>query len=1035
MAIPFTSTETPSSGSYRESSVRPPVTPRTPSTSQSLKHRMSSIFNTPKRMSKRHNVPPPLAINELTPPATIKRMTCYDPNDEKPTLQASLLSSNAGGVDSFEMLQSTLSLNTQTLANMSQSSLSHNTECSICEDSLRLRNGHRERVIVLSCDHSCHWDCFLIGGDSKTGMTVCFECGGVHRSVKDDDLREIVLQELRNSALQQLDSEVNDNIEEDVAPDDTVQQSQSQTSATAASTASAPSVAVTIDGVSPHTPVNQIIRDEDILNKKETYPEISRDSFIDGPSATTTSNNRSGGEVKMKNYAVGDLIKPEVNLLTEYSKYDCSIHQDTQEIGCLLNIFTNDGLKDQAMRKDQAKEKEVNQDIHKYFVSLLSHKLGVEAAEALNLPRLPQLSLFDSFDISIDGEKWEKTVNFLFGDSLVMFNDSLTHVIGTVLISEHLISLILVSDSVLVLYLSTQALPELQIRSSNKVLLDRWSRQLQNLTNDVSLIKMSTTLWSLIIHEGSQINLPTNVIKFNELTHSGLDLPFEMVKEILPAPEKMGLNLVVTVPLFNMTELSDDQYLDELRDTLLNIIDNLKPEDKLGFVILGRDGAGNIGVYNSTYIGMIDKNYDGLWNLMSGLQLSDIWEYAQADEEIDISKVMAGCFKSCYNMFLMNGVDGGSFGTVNKLMVLTNVSVDYELDNNYLTRLITQHDLSINEILISQCPTLPLTLKDQLIDGVLHQSYCQLQFQSFKDFNDSVYQLFNQQYHSNYLNCIDLDLRVTELFKSAVSISKIEINGVITELTQDSSNGVKALKIKTTELTSQSWDKNIRFDLSIDLEKYQELAYNESEISLLNVNFTINNSEQTYHIPDHKIRINITDKPNIMDASLNDITIPAYSPITIEPSSRKLNLDSNHTTEEEDPYATEDEAEDEDLDAEKDLIFLDIPLLPPLSSFKDSIYIKRCIELYLISELQNRASRPLDLHRMISVVWGLSKGCSSNYLNYWNSRPMGSFDKYIEVGIMKQLKRILGIQDDEGIMDSGVFEVEVLKFVNVLIGC
>lgn len=1024
MTLPFTTgTPNPCASSSRDS-IRPPATPRTPSTSQSLKHRMSNIFNTPKRMSKRHNIPPPLAIGELTPPATIKRMSYYDPVQVNQS-QGSLI--GAGQMDSFEMLRSALSMTTPSISNFHSQSSIMSTECSVCNDSLRLRV-QKEKIIVLSCDHSCHWDCFMIGGDSEKGTTVCFECGGISRAVKDDNVREEVLEELRANGMDQNEDE--EELVKSIKRDETediLVGIKSQTKEQQSSTTLQKSAVISLkaNNISPHTPVNQIIRDEDILKKKETYLEISRVSFIDGPDATTTTgiNDSFTQNFKMNNYSVGDLIKPEVNLLTEFDKYDVNTDQVIQEIGCVLNIFQGSNLQREEERKEIiAKELECKAQIHSYFLDLISRQLTLAEVSELNLTTLRQLTFFDSFQISVDGEHWEYTTNFLFGDSLILFNKTLTGVIGVVSITEHLISLSKQSKSVIVLYLSTQSLPELQIRSNNQILLDRWFTQIQSLSTEISLIKMSATLWSLLITDDSSIILPANVIKFNDLTHSGLDLPFQLIREILPSPQEMTLNLVLTIPLFNLTsDLSDNEYLDELKDSILNIVDSLKTEDNLGLILLGRDGSGNYGPHNSTYIGMVDKNYQGLGNLISCLQLVDL-----ELENADMATVMKGCFKSCYSMFVMNGVEGGSHDKLNKLMILTNVSIDYDFETDkYLRRLITQHDLSINEILISPQPTLPLSLSSVWIEDIVYQCYHQYQCNSFKSFNDNAYHLVNKSYHFNYLNALQLDVRVNELFKSCVSINKVELNGVMLDI-----QGCSQLSIKTSELSHSNWNKNIRFDLSIDVPKFQELTHQGCEYSLLHLNFTINNfTEHSYYVPDHKLRINIStnsESSAVMGATFDDIRIPVYSPITIEPSSQTKST-------KEDPYATDDKGQDES-------IFLDIPLLPLLSSSKDSIYVKRCIELYLIAELsqQREKNEDIDIQRLISVVWGLSKGCSSNYLNYWNALKT-SFEEFVEDVIMKGLKGLLESKEktEEDTDRSELFEADTCRFVNLLVqgGC
>ncbi|KAH3676367.1 hypothetical protein WICMUC_001998 [Wickerhamomyces mucosus] len=962
MAAPFTPTSSSTRGHQ-------PLTPK----SLNLKHRMSSIFSTPKRMNKRSNIPPPLAINGLISPATIKRMTYIDPDANLPQLNQS--------VDSLS------TINSGSILSRNSKHSATNQECGTCGDSIKHKFAN-EKIITLKCNHMCHFNCYLISMNPQNLSTNCSICNKECLAQNDEELELIFKHFIEHG----IDHKNDDEKELDEDHIDTP----------------TPIPHKKFLSYSPHTPLNQTTKlEEDILKAPRPLNSATSIDSIDSIN------------LKLNQYSTDDLIKPNINVISEFNKYNVNPNLKSFKISNLLNIFTNEFESAQKLNNDHSaqiqRESEIKDQIHKYLTKILQNNL--KDNKDLNFDELPQISLFDSFHISVDGCHWEITKSFLFNDFLIILNNSMDGIIGTVVISNHLTNLI-VQDDIIFLYFNTQTLPELQIKSSNKILSSKWANHLLNLKNDdLSLIKMSTNLWDLI-RFNNDIQLPEEILKFSDLSSKGLDLPFQMIKTILPKPKPRSLKLVITIPLFNLSStLSNDEYLSELKTTVLNIIDNLRPDDNLGFVVIGRDGSYNYSIYKSAFIGMFSKNYDGLNEIINNFKVINNHKEIM---NINYERLLSSCFKSCYNLFLTSSLDiksqdgdGIKNDELRKLLFITNKSIKYNQHDSNLIKLIERYDLCINEILITENSSSMINLNNLQISNKLYFNYRQYKFENFTQFNDGLNELMKSKYHLNYLNNLTINLSINPEFQSFLSFDKFEINGDLKPINFENS---KELILKINELNNDDFYKDLRFDLKLDVNEFQ-LFDGLSEFELIHINYSINHNSNLYGLKPHKLRLSMRnfEYSSMISNSYGD------------------NIISNDLLMDHDQHINEDTT-NQDIDQlqdpkESELMFLEIPLLPPLSSFKDSLFVKREIELMIIKELmKNDKIEELNLNQLITLIFGLTKGCSTNYLNFFKNWKYKKFQNYIDNFILKNLNKL-----NRNKSNLEIFNSMKIDFVNKLV--
>lgn len=849
-------------------------------------------------MTKRSKIPPPLLLDPLlTPLPTVQRQRVSSPFALKAGFPR----------EDYTTLQSPTPQ--QRLAKSFV-----REKCSICEEPLTTKLSN-ERVIELECDHKCHDNCYLVMLD-KDDISILPECSlcGVRAKPTDDS----VLESLYSQTL------VNDDNGSDAADDDDDDDS-----------INTPMVMeknllpeVPFSGFKPtffgksaiNTPVDQMT---DSLNSAGFDPPSGLVStklpFAEG-SISSSRRRSTRARVTSPRCTKEDLIKPHVSIVSEFAKHVVNDNSSRYTMSHVINIFTNELNQDELGDDDS----EIKRNIHDKVISILKER--VHDSKGVDFDKLPHLTMFDHFEISLDGFLWEYVHGFIFSSVFIIVNEELGTIIGSVLLKEHFTNSVMQEDGTLGLYFSTTTLSELQIKSENKVVLSKWddffAYKLRQ-EKKVSLLQMTTNSWSLI--EGEGLRIPEEAIKLNTLTEKGLDLPLNLMKLILPAPKRLPVNVVVSVPLYHADQsMSNSEYLKNFKQTLHMILDELEPQDKFGLILLGRSGMRVLGLEESSFFGMATSEWEGWDTVIDELE-------CYTTEEAGALDVLV---KSLKKLTMLNS-ELTDPGAVKKLVMIR--SADGTNSLNTGLQWILDQQFSIHDNLVAKnYGTLTEMLMTDLSDSQLYHFN---RYASFTDLHHSISHTVDV-FKRTYINELTVTMEIQ--MKDCISFSQIESAGVMVPAKNEHK---WTLKLKDLE---DGFYHNARFDIGVDLDKICD-DYHQFE------------KNQLHEIPVMKYTYDFGGKTISKDFEVK-LRLNKVQPQILSPM--------------------------EGFHGARDSSFIDIPLLPPLSSFKDSLFVKKQVELMVIDTL---AQGVMTIHELISLVFGLIRGCSTNYVEFFKH---SRFNKY-----------------------------------------
>jgi cyclin-dependent kinase inhibitor FAR1 len=671
----------------------------------------------------------------------------------------------------------------------------------------------------------------------------------------------------------------------------------------------------------PYTPVNQMT---DNLNSAGFQPsagfEAVNSSITPAPKERPSTLTHRWSKRMSPPHCSNDLIKPQVSILSEYAKHTVDDNISSYTMSLMLNIFTNELKNDEVSSDDAGLKMKINNKV----VSLLQKQ--ITDSKAVDFNKLPQLTMFDHFEISLDGFSWESVYAFIFSDVLLIINQEFDSIIGTVLLMEHFTNSVVQDEKTLTLYFSTVTLPELQIRSQSRVVLPKWddffTYKLKQ-GKKVSLMQMTTNSWNLV--DDIDIHIPEEITKFNSLMEKGLDLPLNLMKLMLPQPQRLPVNLIVSVPLFNTTQLDNAEYLRNVKQSLRLILDELESQDKFGLVILGRSGQRVLSPKESTFFGMTSSEWQG-WD-----EIIDELESYNSREMGDLNSLV----KSLKNLALTVS-ELSDEASVKKLVILrcTNVSIPIDTEFQWLL----DQGFSIYDHLISdKYDALTESLFNQLSDSHGRQQYQMFRHNDLEHFQNSISKMMNT-FKRTYINDFKFQFDIGAPF---VSLTKVESSGKMTT-PQDSHHWDTTLKD-----LEDGYYHNVRFDITIEVDKLcNEYHFEKNQFQEIPV------IKYSYEYQDKVVKKEFSIK-----LCVKEVTSQQFPQMERAHGGRESS-------------------------------YIDIPLLPPLSSFKDSLFVKKQIELMVIETLEKKG---ISIHELVSLIFGLIRGCSTSYVEFFK---YSRFNKY-----------------------------------------
>ncbi|KAI5955966.1 FAR1 [Candida theae] len=442
-----------------------------------------------------------------------------------------------------------------------KSSKRHNGQiCCFCQDSIQLTLPG-ETIIPLSCEHLCHKNCFmmLIDPRNRKQLPICDICKASTNVVDED----VYLGAFGStSTMTGIDNESSDDDDDDDDETDSTMDTP-----ILSQNASAPLIS---------TPTDQIIN-----NQLHTPPTSARkvdcEPLLFSPIITCTSEMHP--------------IKPFEN----------------NEVSYVLNIKPPPIYSNSSSQFNPSDLK-------------LKWKVSHYVIERLSLNgELGELIAFDKMRISVDGEVWDESCIYLFSKFLLVYNDET--LAGVVSISNDLCSVGMI-DGVLNLNLTDSSLPELYLSNQfSQTITEKWEYVLQkvkeNQQPNTNLFQFTSTCWLDLQYN---VDVPSNLIRFNYLLVHGEELPSFYLAKILPPPHPLALNIVIAVPLFNKTNLSNADYLSRLQEFLHHIRSSLNDTDKMALIFLGVDHLHNPKA-SGTFIGCIEASWNGWDDIIKDMSI------------------------------------------------------------------------------------------------------------------------------------------------------------------------------------------------------------------------------------------------------------------------------------------------------------------------------------------------------------------------------------------------------------------------------
>lgn len=850
----------------------------------SLNQKMTKLINTtPKRMKgRRANIPPPLLLDPMTPPPTITKQRILEFE----------FNNDGKDDDDFHMeINTSPSLQLQKNRQGFKSFLKN--ECCFCEEML-YNKFNKERIIELNCNHQCHYDCYLllINGEDKEESPICCIC-----EEKTKPIDENIIEEMYSKTL------IGDEIE--IEPQH--------------------------KSITPFTPQDKII---DNCNSAgfQTSPKLRY-------STPSTLHSISSPKI-----TIDDILKPTINIIPEFNKLNGILESsDVIKFNNVLNIFSTEFNHDEDLEKEYKEsliKLTINHQIIENFTIQIKDNKGLKFSVLKD-----KLRLFDFIEISLDGEIWEFVQAFIFTNFLLLLNEEGDTIIGTIMINDHFTKLTTKDSNSLIFYFNTVSLPELHIRSLNSILITKWLDFFQNkLYNDdsLSLIQITTNAWELV---QDKVDIPDEIIQFNDMTARGLDLPFQLMKSLIPKPKPLGISIVMSISLLNRTGANDDEYLMNLKKAIRGVLNGLRDFDRFGLIIIGRDGNRQLGHFG-TFYGLINKKWSGWDEILEELEVFGNYDMT-LDEEFKIS--INTCERLLITIPDLNFKEL-DIGGVRKFIIINSGVVNGDGLGKIL-----EYKFTIEHVLINEKFDSSVLKMIERMETPGCYDYNFHRFDNFDEFINGIGELY-KSWQRIIIPEYEMKFSIEPEMIDIVEFSCIENHGVLNQIKQ---NEFKVI-IKDMD---DGYYKNLKFEISINIKKLKEkfqYPINEFiELSLFNYTFNYFSKSNISHF---KTNLQLISTPIQEIISPIDTTIGEY---------------------------------------------LDIPLLPPLSSFKDSLYIKRTIEIMIIETLTQCG----DLDELISLIFGLIRGCSSNFINFYKDskfKKWRNFHDYVD-GL---INRIRGVDDE-----------------------
>lgn len=637
-----------------------------------------------------------------------------------------------------------------------------------------------------------------------------------------------------------------------------------------------------------------------------------------------------------------EVLKPRILVTLDHANHisngefevDCLINVKPPQISDCISSTSGDHIKKSSIVRDMKIKLALN--ITNWEDSVFS------------LNELGDLLMFDYLEISSNGSEWDSVCLYFFHCAILLVDYKGTHLMGQVFIQRDISSINRICNEI-TLNLRNEALPELYIKNNCSLIILKWEFYLAQALNgidtrEIPLLHTTSNAWDLIedsfkVDEG---------LEFNRLIEENLDVPTSLLTKMMPPSEKIPLNINLAISLINTSGLNNLDYKERITSFLQKTRSMLRSIDSMGIIFIGIDCYGR--PYKSgTFIGCANASWDGWDNIIRDIRIFSNYD----DRDLPIldngfEEMLIG-FNKCKQLLpyipsvaknnsrliILNSSDYGTLDCETNIISKVKDSINCLLENENLTidivRIGKYYSKEVQEIYAIL--SAPVYYQDSL---TISTGSKLLRFESFSEFDESFDFIMEYKLQSEYMPYVIVELEKEIGIGDTVSFSEIEINGEMEPISQNMSK-LKLIFKNVFPFTQRNIMMKFKLNLSDTLNKLKNIL----EYRVVNY---------------QNLWIGFQDEPKYLNTALCERNSPRIL------------------------FSNDSDISGSPLDQiDGNSYFVDIPLLPPLSSSKDQVFARRKTELAIIKSLKSAEYSSVEetenlLSHLISLVFGIIRG-------------------------------------------------------------
>ena len=499
-------------------------------------------------------------------------------------------------------------------------------ECCICKEAIA-HNFIGEKIVELSCSHLTHFNCYLTlyeSGLNHKILPMCEICN-VEISPKDSELTNLVASTL----LVQTEKRASMSSSKIMSPVKALVSDQNEIFEKAyPQYFELKSENIIDSNLKSYTPVDQLIKSADISsngfqNELEGKTSHDNESLVSlSLSSETLSLFHCTSPSTTSESICLDKISPTVTWCENSNRVVIEVKFEGNDIdkgrGC--DISTN-----------KLKEKEVGV-VYPEIMQFIRDEILPNSLTGITT--LNELKLFDTVTYSADSNIWYNNILiFYIDDNIILFNLIMNKVVGKISFTD-IARVHILSDNVLIIDTKLKKMPEIFLKFNTDYLTRKWKFYLQNpkylFTNPLNQL---TTTASFILPDILKC-------KMQRYANCKDDMNVPWLLE-----EHSPIRLILCLNLCSVSTKDPQLYRDRLVMVLNKIVNSLSENDMLGLVTVDPRNESSGVPYSSTYVGMINKSWDGWTCIINDLKATSNQERIYHDEKMELETILQTCLK------------------------------------------------------------------------------------------------------------------------------------------------------------------------------------------------------------------------------------------------------------------------------------------------------------------------------------------------------------------------------------------------------